>query len=444
MYLEHFGLKELPFSITPDTSFFFSSRGSQEALNTLLFAARSGEGFIKITGEVGTGKTLLCRQLIRSLGDEFKVAYILNPHLSPEGLLKELASELEIKLPRAAAQQDQHALIKLLTDRLISLAAEGKRVVVCLDEAQAIPIESLEVFRLLTNLETEKRKLLQVIIFGQPELDEKLANPVIRQLRQRITFEYRLPELQNSELSYYLYHRLKVAGYSGGQLFTPSAIWLLDRKTRRFPRLINILAHKSLLSAFGRGRRVVRFWDVLAASRDTESVKTLGSSLPKRVALVATIGAILVAALAAWQAFEPEFEFQARATQEREKVDAPAHTIATAGDLNAQILAQTNQWAAAWSAKDFDRYISFYSAEFSSPTHASLEQWAAFRKPRVLKPGAINIALLDISIRPEAEDLIRVDFDQRYQSDNLNVISAKTLVWVKENSDWKIFREQSR
>ena len=274
MYLRHFGLREFPFSITPDTSFYFSSGGSQEALNTLLIAARTGEGFIKITGEVGTGKTLLCRKLMSSLGPEFYVAYVPNPYLDALALFTELSSELGMEPdPDTSAHPNQHQLLKAVTNRLLKLTGEGKRVVICLDEAQAMPIETLEALRLLTNLETEKRKLLQVIIFGQPELEHKLNHPSIRQLKQRITFDYHLGPLARSELDYYLHHRMVVAGYRGGRLFSHAAARLLQRKTRRIPRLVNIVAHKSLLSAFGKGKRSVGFLDVLAASNDTASLR---------------------------------------------------------------------------------------------------------------------------------------------------------------------------
>jgi MSHA biogenesis protein MshM len=292
MYLRHFALREFPFSITPDTSFFFSSAGSQEALNTLLVAARMGEGFIKITGEVGTGKTLLCRKLMSSLGPDFCVAYIPNPYLEPTALFMELASELGLALD-ATAGLNQHLLLKSLTHKLLELTGEGKRVVICLDEAQAMPIETLEALRLLTNLETEKRKLLQVIIFGQPELEEKLNHPSIRQLKQRITFDYHLVPLAGNELDYYLHHRLVVAGFQGGRLFDGMATWLLQRKTRRVPRLVNIVAHKSLLSAYGKGKRRVGFFDVLAASNDTASLETQRPSRMRNLLLLLVLGSCL-------------------------------------------------------------------------------------------------------------------------------------------------------
>ena len=294
MYLRHFGLREFPFSITPDTSFYFSSGGSQEALNTLLIAARTGEGFIKITGEVGTGKTLLCRKLMSSLGPEFYVAYVPNPYLDPLALFMELSTELGIELD-PKDNPNQHQLLKGVSNRLLELAGEGKRVVVCLDEAQAMPIETLEALRLLTNLETEKRKLLQVIIFGQPELEYKLNHPSIRQLKQRITFHYHLGPLAHAELDYYVHHRLVVAGYQGGRLFDPLAMKLLQRKTQRVPRLVNIVAHKALLSAYGKGKRSVGVFDVLAASNDTASISSTGLVGKRAVVLLLLLGSCLAA-----------------------------------------------------------------------------------------------------------------------------------------------------
>ena len=266
MYETHFGLREVPFSITPDTSFFFGSPHSQEGLNTLLVAARSGEGFIKITGEVGTGKTLLCRKFMATLGEEFVTAYVPNPYLEPRALMLSLADELEITLPRDV---DQHQLVKSLTVRLLELAARGKHVVLCLDEAQALPLESLEALRLLTNLETEKRKLLQIVLFGQPELNAHLASPTIRQLAQRITFHYHLGALRRDELDYYLAHRLRVAGFTGARLFSSGAVRKLYGATGGIPRLVNIIAHKALMLSYGEGRQQVEKRHVTLAARDT-------------------------------------------------------------------------------------------------------------------------------------------------------------------------------
>jgi MSHA biogenesis protein MshM len=266
MYKSHFGLRELPFGITPDTSFFFACSNYQEALNTLLVAARNGEGFIKITGEVGVGKTLLCRKFMATLDKSFVTAYIPNPFLEPRTLMLALADELEVPLEKDV---DQHQLLKSINHRLLILAREGKRVVLCLDEAQAMPIESLEALRLLTNLETEKRKLLQIVMFGQPELNRKLQQEAIRQLNQRITFHYHLGPLSKDDLEFYVSHRLSVAGFSGSRLFDRDAVKVLYAASGGIPRLVNILAHKALMLAFGQGRQQVSRQHVQAAANDT-------------------------------------------------------------------------------------------------------------------------------------------------------------------------------
>lgn len=310
MYLEHFGLREFPFGLTPDTSFFFACSNYQEALNTLLVAARNGEGFIKIVGEVGNGKTMLCRKFLATLNsgesdamtvigtqDEnvpartitrFVTAYIPNPYLEPRSLLLALSEEFRIDIDQDI---DQHLLLKGLSRALLGFAREGKRVLVCLDEAQAMPLESLEVLRLLTNLETEKRKLMQVVLFGQPELDARLKQNSVRQLRQRISFQYDLQGLKPDELDRYLRHRLGVAGYSGETLFNRSAVRVLHRVSHGTPRLVNIIAHKALMLAFGEGRQQVLARHVRAAAADTpESCKDWG----RWIWVIAILAALLV------------------------------------------------------------------------------------------------------------------------------------------------------
>ena len=270
MYQAHFGLREPPFGITPDTSFAYACNAHQEALNTLLVATKNGEGFIKITGEVGTGKTLLCRRYLAMLDAGFGSAYLPNPPLEPRTLLFALADELGVAIARDA---DQHQVLKCLNRALLDFARQGKSVVLCLDEAQAMPIDTLEALRLLTNLETEKRKLLQVVLFGQPELDQKLAGAAVRQLRQRITFQYRLTALSSDEVDSYLAHRLRVAGYRGNRLFTHAAVRAIHSASGGVPRLVNIVAHKSLLLAFGEGMQQVTPHQVRASALDTPAAR---------------------------------------------------------------------------------------------------------------------------------------------------------------------------
>lgn len=267
MYLEHFGLRTQPFGITPDTGFYFDSPSHQEALNVLLVALRSGAGFLKVTGEVGTGKTLLCRRLLHVLDEAFVTAYIPNPFLTPAALRMALAEELGIQCSRNIGQ---HRLLKLITDRLIEINTAGRRVVLLLDEAQALPDDSLEALRLLTNLETEKDKLLLVVLFGQPELDGRLSQPRFRQLRQRILFAHKLRPLTGDECAAYLHHRLAIAGGDGDTLFDAAAIKHLTRMSRGIPRLLNILAHKTLMAGFGQGLTQLGRRQVQLAVADTE------------------------------------------------------------------------------------------------------------------------------------------------------------------------------
>ena len=270
MYKTHFGLREMPFGITPDTSFAYTSRTHQEALNTLLVAVKNGEGFLKITGEVGTGKTLLCRRFLAMLDQNHVSAYIPNPYLQPRTLLFALAAELRLGVPRDA---DQHLLLKEIARGLLNYARQGKTVVVCLDEAQAMPTETMEALRLLTNLETEKRKLLQVVLFGQPELDQKLDAESVRQLKQRITFQHHLTPLRPEEVEQYLAHRLRVAGFHGERLFARAAAHLVHRWSGGIPRLINIIAHKAMLLAFSEGMQVVQPEHVSQAVADTPAAR---------------------------------------------------------------------------------------------------------------------------------------------------------------------------
>ncbi|MHB8455916.1 MAG: ExeA family protein [Acidiferrobacterales bacterium] len=293
MYASYFGLSELPFSITPDTSFFFGHSTYQEALNTLLVSVRSGEGFIKVVGEVGTGKTLLCRKLLSSLEGDFITAYIPNPYLEPMTLLLAVADELGISYESGI---NQHQLLKSLTLFLVGAHDKGRRVVLCLDEAQAMPIETLEALRLLSNLETERRKLLQVVLFGQPELDVRLNDPAIRQLKQRISFSCNLSAISISDVEYYLSHRLGIAGYRGPRLFSRDAVRLLHRASRGIPRVINILAHKSMIAAFGEGARYITPRFVRDAISDTETAFMRMSA--RRARIIKAAAAALVILLA--------------------------------------------------------------------------------------------------------------------------------------------------
>ena len=266
MYKPHFGLTEVPFGLTPNTQFYHPLVPHFEALQVLTTALASGEGFIKVTGEVGTGKTLICRKLLNELGDDYVLAYLPNPYLTPNEMRAAVASELNID-----SHLDQQQLTAALNHRLIALSAEDKQVVLLIDEAQMLPHETLEALRLISNLETESKKLMQVVLFGQPELDVRLKQDNLRQLRQRITFSYQLRPLLANETASYVEHRLTVSGYRGAPLFAPKALKLLHQASGGIPRLINVLAHKCLMLSYGENVRHINVKLVKLAIKDTDS-----------------------------------------------------------------------------------------------------------------------------------------------------------------------------
>ncbi|HWK52917.1 MAG TPA: AAA family ATPase [Hyphomicrobiales bacterium] len=304
MYLEFFGMRELPFTLTPNTDFFIDLDGHHQALEVILLALAGGEGFIKITGEVGTGKTLLCRRLLNTLGDDYVTAYIPNPFLTPDGLMLALAEELELPV---SIEKGRHHILGQINAHLIKLKQAGKKVVFLLDEAQAMPEESIEALRLLTNLETESEKLLQIVLFGQPELNDLLNRDSLRQLRQRITFTYVLPVLTSEEVASYINHRVARSGFPGINLFSAQAIDAVAEASAGIPRLINILCHKALLVAYGRGETKVTLAHANRAIEDTEDARMLHhyanagkNGHDNRTLILACLGASAFTLLAAW------------------------------------------------------------------------------------------------------------------------------------------------
>jgi len=289
MYLYHFGLTELPFTLTPNTVFYVGLEPHNEALAVLLTALKTGEGFIKVVGEVGTGKTLLCRKLLNEIPEHFVTAYIPNPYLKPDELRRAVAVELGVK-------QAQRMSVQLLTQRiqqrLLELHSKGHSVVLILDEAQALPEESLEALRLFTNLETETRKLLQVVLFAQPELDARLATTQFRQLKQRITFSYRLRPMTALEVQSYIQHRLQVAGYKGAALFSRALSKKVAKVSQGIPRIVNVLCHKMLMLSYGQGQYQLTNQHLSAAIKDTEATES-SSSLKWYIAIT-VVGISLV------------------------------------------------------------------------------------------------------------------------------------------------------
>lgn len=266
MYLGHFGLKEPPFRITPNTDFFFEDADRGAMLEALVYAIQNEEGIVKVSGEVGSGKTMLCRMLTQRLPALVETVFLANPSYSREDILYAIADELGLGL----ASRRASLALRELQDHLIRRYVEGRRVVVLIDEAHAMPPETLEEVRLLSNLESTRNKLLQIVLFGQPELDEALARPGLRQLKDRITHNFRMRALTEAEVGRYLAFRMRAAGYRGPDVFTPSAVAMLARGSSGLTRRINVLADKSLLAAFTGNQHAVTPRHVRAAISDSE------------------------------------------------------------------------------------------------------------------------------------------------------------------------------
>ena len=302
MYYEFFGLTHAPFKITPDTDAFFEGGNRGAILEALIYAITHGEGIIKVTGEVGSGKTMLCRVLQTRLPPNVETVYLANPSVAPEEILHAIAFEMQLRVPKNASRLEvMHALNDYLVDR----HSQQRQVVVFVEESQGMPISTLEEIRLLSNLETKQHKLLQIVLFGQPELDENLRQQNIRQLRERITHSFSLMPLDEEDVRAYLTFRLQVAGYHGPDLFSRRVIAYITRACGGLTRRVNLVADKALLAAFAEGTHNVSLNHVKAAVRDSEfsNIEPLRGHAPVTYALggLALGGVLGIAALAAYQ-----------------------------------------------------------------------------------------------------------------------------------------------
>lgn len=291
MYLDHYGLSQPPFSITPNPAFFFDGSQRGDILDALLYAVTHGEGIVKVTGEVGSGKTMLCRMLESLLPPTVDVIYLVNPALGRDEVLYAIAGELGLDV----RDKRNDEVIRLLQTVLIEKHVQGRRVVLLVEEAQAMPLDTLEEIRLFSNLETARSKLLQIVLFGQPELDENLALARMRQLKERITHSFKVPPLTPSDLPAFLMFRLRAAGYKGGEVFTPAAVKALSKVSSGIVRRISILADKALLAAFADNSITVEARHMKAAIRDSEFSGGARLRLVRRQAL-SIVGMLVLAA----------------------------------------------------------------------------------------------------------------------------------------------------
>ena len=290
MYQGHFGLERPPFKITPDTSMFYEGSQRGAALDALIYAISSGEGIVKVVGEVGSGKTMLCRMLEVRLTDEVDVIYIANPSLSPDNILHVIAHELGLEVDTGTSKLD---VMQGVQEYLLKKHADNQQVVLFVEEAQSMPIETLEEIRLLSNLETEHCKLLQMVLFGQPELDEKLAQVQIRQLKERITHSFYLEPFPPEDTLEYLNFRLRNVGYRGPDVFNQKTANAIEKYSAGLTRRINILADKALMASFSEGGHEVTVKHVQAGAIDSDFKKR--SNYQAWLVIVAVVIALAVA-----------------------------------------------------------------------------------------------------------------------------------------------------
>ena len=292
MYLEHFGLDRQPFKITPDTSMFYEGSKRGAALDALIYAIKSGEGIIKVVGEVGSGKTMLCRMLELKLSDIVDIVYIAHPSLSPDNILHVIAHELHLDVRNDDSKLD---VMQKLQDYLLKKHACNRQVVVFVEEAQSMPAETLEEIRFLSNLETDQHKLLQMVLFGQPELDDKLAQPQIRQLKERITHGFYLDPFPPEDTLDYLNFRLRSVGYRGPSIFNQRTANAVEKYSGGLSRRINIIADKALMASFSEGTHEVSTSHVATAARDSDFSRPLSLKPMLKVG-----GVIIALLLALW------------------------------------------------------------------------------------------------------------------------------------------------
>jgi MSHA biogenesis protein MshM len=338
MYLDHFGLKESPFKITPVTDFFFPGANRAEILDALLYAITDSEGIIKVTGEVGSGKTMLCRMLLERHPDTVEAVYLANPSLSREEMLYAIADGLNLNLEG----QRVNIILQTLQNHLELKISQGKRVVILVDEAHAMPLETMEELRLLYNLQVGNHKLLHIVLFGQPELNEKLSQPNMRQLKDRIVHHFSMLPLSQNIIESYLLFRMRTAGYRGPTPFSVAAAALIGKASQGLMRRVNILADKSLLAAFVENTHNIEVRHVQAAIRDSELGTTTQAWWQRKntvITGVAALSAAIIIAAAGWL-LGSRHEVKPRETEVKPLI-TPTPNVAPAGAASAVAEAST-------------------------------------------------------------------------------------------------------
>ena len=386
MYLEHFGLHEAPFKITPHAEFFFVGANRGATLEALLYAILSGEGLIKVSGEVGSGKTMLSRVLLQRLPESVVTVYLAIPSLTRGEILHAIAQDLRLDTRGLGAA----ALVRAVQGRLIALHAAGRQEVVIVDEAHAMPAETLEEIRMLSNLETSRHKLLQIVLFGQPELDSNLSLPHLRPLKERITHSFRLPPLRGADVGQYLAFRLRAAGYRGPDLFPSACVALIAKASTGLTRRVNILADKTLLCAYAQSTHMIETRHVKAAIRDSE----FASRRPLDLSRYSVAGAALLIGVALGGALM----FGARrapsavpALAEAASIPAPQSSLSNASGAGALTYPAPSPMADNAALRSAPNAATAYPAVNNAPTAGAVANNAPTANAAIGYPAASAI-----------------------------------------------------
>jgi MSHA biogenesis protein MshM len=412
MYLDHFGLREAPFKITPHTEFFFAGANRGATLDALIYAITAGEGIVKVVGEVGSGKTMLCRVLMERLPKTVETIYLAVPSLTRDEMIVVVAGDLGIETQGVNTTR----ILRALQEKLIQIHAEGRQVVALIDEAHAMPLATLEEIRLLSNLETNQDKLMQIVLFGQPELDEHLSLPNMRQLKERITHAFSLMPLPPRDIRDYLSFRLRAAGYKGPDLFGAEAIKLIAEGSEGLTRRINIYADKTLLAAFAAGTHTIKADHVRAAISDTQITLPRDKAKHRAYAALAAgmIGGLALGFLAG--------RFTAPDSAMRAAIPAQAMQAATA---SARVAAASTPAPAAIPAAPADRKTD-KAAQTGLTTGSNAEEAQA---PRARPANPPAQAAPIPATPPDPQNWLANWLDARLGSDRARLNSAKTDHW---------------
>jgi general secretion pathway protein A len=453
MYTEFYGLREKPFSLSPDPRFLFLSASHREALAHLLYGIEQGEGFIAITGEVGTGKTTLCRTLLQRLEPGSEIAFLFNPQLSGLELLQAITAEFGLPVEG----QSRRELMAQLNDFLLTKKQEGRRVLLLIDEAQNLDSEALEQVRLLSNLETDTQKLIQIVLIGQPELDTMLESPHLRQLRQRISVRWRLIPLSASETREYVRHRLRVAAGKPLDVFTEMALREVHRRSGGIPRIVNRLCDRALLAGYSDGSREIGLAAVAQAQRELEGggeeARGVGITAERwRFPLGVAAGALVAIAAAAgvwWQQNYgvPFVGSEGQPVAERSRPVADAQPVAERSRpvADAQPVAERSRPVADAPPPARVREVPAQPAQ--QPLRRTVEAPVAAPTRRAAAPAPratpfdLGVALAESS--PAATTAAALDaLLRRWGSETLEVglLSRSQLVVLLENAGFSVLR----